>query len=330
MTIEESKTGGGPRLTTQLKRRIVFSVCVFAAIALVITWLRGGVVVGSMDIRMDPMFRIPQPPRDIEWWPLGTYISIGVVAVADVVLIGMGIRDYLRTKSWMPLMVGLSALAYVIPEVFVDVLGGVYMTADQHLVIFEILGREMGVFILLSWLSYGWVPYAFYKLLLSNPKTKALWIGLLGAAIANVVNEEWLLLFRAYHYYGNQPLVLLNTLPWWWIPCNSVGAILCASIAYRYRHLLRGWRTLAMFVISPMCVMGVYGFIAMPSFIAVNGDYPWLPTQLAGLATVGLGIAVFMAILHLVLQRHPLDLDHIPTSGAHDVVGNPESGVTKK
>ena len=110
------------------------------------------------------------------------------------------------------------------------------------------------------------------------------------------------------------PLVLLNILPWWWIPCNSVGAILCASVAYRYRDLLRGWRALAMFVISPICLMGVYGFIAMPSFIVVNGDYPWLPTQLAGLATIGLGIVVFMAILHMVLQRNPLDLNFIPAA----------------
>ncbi|MBA3741841.1 hypothetical protein [Sporichthya sp.] len=298
-------------LSSWSKKRLLLAVVAFVTIALAITWVRGGVTVGSSDMRIDPAFKIPAPPRDLEWWRAGTFVSLALVAVADLILIGLGIRDYLKTKSILPLCVGAAALAYVIPEVFVDVLGGVYMTADQHLTIFTVMGRDMGVFIFLSWLSYGFVPYAFYKLLLTNPKTKMLWFGLLGGAIANVVNEEWLLLLKAYHYYGNQPLVLLHVLPWWWIPCNSIGAILTASLAYRYRHLLQGWRALLMFMIAPMAMMGVYGFIAMPAFIAVNGTYGWLLTQALGFMTIGLGIVVFMGVLHLVLERNPFDLEHV-------------------
>jgi hypothetical protein len=69
-----------------------------------------------------------------------------------------------------------------------------------------------------------------------------------------------------------------------------------------------------MFVIMPISVMGVYGFIAMPSFIAVNGDYSWLFTQTLGLITIALGIVTFAAILHLVLQRQPFDFAYSPAA----------------
>lgn len=306
-------TAGQKRLvSSQAKYGIALGTLAFVVIALVITALRGHVTVGSMDMHIDSVFRIPAPPRDIEWWPTGTYITIAIVGVADVVLIGLGIRDYVKTKSLIPMCIGLASLAYVFPEVFVDVLGGVYMTADHHLALFTIMGRDMGWWIIPAWMSYGYVPYAFYKLLLANPKTKILWWGLLGAGIADVLNEEWLLLFRPYHYYGNQPLILLNLLPWWWIACNSVGAILAASLAYRYRDLLRGWRAGAMFIISPISMLGVYGLIAMPSFMAVNGAYPWLFTQLLGFATLALGVLVFIGIIHLVLERNPFDMNQVP------------------
>lgn len=307
-----------PGLSRAAKRNIAIGCIAFVAVALLITWLRGGPVVGSRDMLMDPNFRIPAPPHGMEWWANGTWIAIAIAGTADLVLIILGIRDYRRTGSLIPLFIGFGAMAYVVPEVFVDVLGGVYMVDGPHLHIFTIVGRDMGLFIFVGWMSYGLVPYAMYRVLLTNPKTRTLWLMLLIAGVSNVVNEEMLLLFKAYHYYGNQPLVLINMLPWWWIPCNSVGALLAASVAYRYRHLLRGWRAAAMLVISPITLLGVYGAVAMPGFIAVNGDYPWLVTQVLGLATLALGVLVFMAVLHLVLQRHPFDLNYVlPASPEH-------------
>lgn len=314
MTTSPAPRGAGraPRLTPRAKWITALGALAFVAVAFVITGLRGSVEVGSQDMLMDPNFRIPAPPRDMEWWSTGTYISLIIAGLADLTLIILGIRDYVRTKSLIPLCLGMSALAFVVPEVFVDILGGVYMVADPHMQVFTILGRDMGLFIFVGWMSYGFVPYAMYKLLTTRPKTKALWVMLLVAGVANVVNEEWLLLFKAYHYYGNQPLVLGHLLPWWWIPCNAVGSLLAASVAYRYRHLLRGWRAVALFVTSPLCLMGVYGLIAMPGFIAVNGAYPWWVTQILGLAVFALGILVFMAVQHLILQRHPLDFQYVP------------------
>ena len=92
-----------------------------------------------------------------------------------------------------------------------------------------------------------------------------------------------------YVYYGNQPLIVLWKLPWWWVPCNAAACSSPRPSPTGCGIQLRGWRGLAMFVITPASMGGVYGFIALPSWIVVNADYPWWVTQLGGLATLAMG-----------------------------------------
>jgi hypothetical protein len=233
---------------------------------------------------------------------------VGLLGVA------LGVRDRRRTGSWLPLVLALSGAMITFPEVFVDVMGAVYFPWSETNHAYTIIGREMPWWIVAGWFGYGVNMYFIFRVLLSNPPTKVLWWLLGGAAASSILFEELLLSTGIYHYYGNQPLVLIARLPWWWIPCNSIGVFLASALAYRYRHRLQGWRSLAMLVITPMSVAGVYGFIAMPGWIAVNGDYGWLPTQLLGLSVFVLGAAVFMFLLEAVLGRPPLRPEFVPAA----------------
>ena len=52
----------------------------------------------------------------------------------------------------------------------------------------------------------------------------------------------------------------------------------------------------------------IQGFIALPSFIAVNGDYNWLITRIHGLTTIALGLVLVAGIIRIVLNCDPFDL----------------------
>lgn len=284
----------------------------FGAVALAITYFND-----RPDLVLDPGFGIPAhpTPADAPFLADNHLIATVVMCVIGLLGVALGIVRLVRTGHWMPLMVALSAATIVFPEVFYDVIGAVYFpfdTAEPLGESFTILGRTMPVWIVMGWFGYGIFCFATYTLLEKRPSTRVLWLAWGAALAGDVVFEEVLLKLDVYHYYGNQPLVLISELPWWWIPCNSVGVILAASLAYRFRHALRGPRGLAMLVITPMSVTGIYGFIALPSWIAVNGDLPWLPTQLLGLATLVLGVFAFMGVLRFVLNRDPFDLDFAP------------------
>jgi hypothetical protein len=167
-------------------------------------------------------------------------------------------------------------------------------------------------YVVAAWFGYGVFNFFTFKLLTYNPRTKYLWLMVGIAGITDVLMEELLLHIGIFTYYGNQPLIIFGEYPWWWLPCNSVGVFLAAAIAYRYRKHLQGWRALSMFLITPASVGAVYGFVALPSWIAVNGQLPWLPTQLLGLLTFALGVVVFAFILGVILKRPPFQPDYIP------------------
>jgi hypothetical protein len=255
-------------------------------------------------------FRLPVPPVDADYSGRNTVISIvwlGSIALAGF---GLAIRDYRRTGKTMALFVTLSAPMIIFPEVFVDVMGAVWYPLSESDHAFTILGRRMGWFIVAGWFGYGSLfSYLTYKVLEWRVSTKHLWLAFLGACLGATVFEEILQnLGGMYLYYGNQPLIVLWKLPWWWTPCNAGGVFLAGSIAYRLRNDLTGWRAMAMFAITPASMGAVYGFIALPSWIVVNADYNWWVTQLGGLTTIALGLGLVTLIMKIVLQRDPFDM----------------------
>lgn len=289
---------------------VVAGVSVAAMLAL--SALHKPAPLGSPDMDISPPFNMPAPPHSTPYESTNNIIAIVFMTAVGLLGVSLGIRERIRSGSWLPLMIALSGVMITFPEVFFDVMGAVYFPFSEDNHAYTILGRTMPWWILAGWFGYGAFNFFIFKVLMSNPRTKALWVMWGGAAAGDVVFEEILLHMGVYHYYGNQPLIVIFQLPWWWIPCNSIGVFLAASIAYRYRDKMRGWRALGMLFITPLSVGAVYGFIALPSWIAVNSTYSWLPTQLLGLTTIALGFAVFMFILDTVLERPPLKLNYRP------------------
>ena len=306
---DESSSDG---ITPKGKAIIATAVVIAVVAALIITALRQGPVLGSADFTIDPEFGIPTPPHNTPYMSTNNIIATVCMTAVGLIGVGLGIREIRGTGSLLPLMLALSGAVICIPEVFYDVIGAVYFPWSESNHAYTILGREMPWWIVAGWFGYGAFMIFIYKVLESNPRTKMIWLMWAGAAASSVMFEEILLSMGVYHYYGNQPLVIISQLPWWWIPCNSVGVFLAAAIAYRYREQLRGWKSISMLLITPLSVTAVYGFIAMPSWIAVNGNYPWLPTQLLGMLTIAFGVAVFAFILDTLLGRPPFRPNYIP------------------
>ena len=282
------------------------------------------------DLNIDQgAFRMPTPPVDAHYSGTHTVISIVWLSIVGIIGFGLAIRDYRKTHSSVALWVTISAPMIIFPEVMVDLMGDVWYPLSKHDHAFTILGRQMGWFIVGGWFGFASLfMYMTYKFFERRATAKAIWLAFLAAAIGSIVFEEILQnMGGMYQYYGNQPLIVLWKLPWWWPPCNAGGVFLAAAIAYRLRDQLRGWRGMLMILITPASMGAVYGFIALPSFIAVNGDYNWWLTQFAGFATIGLGLMAIAGIMYLVLGKDPFDVSggwfetDAVTEPAPDLVG---------
>jgi hypothetical protein len=288
------------------------AVALLVAFMLVMTGLKSSRTAAYLDIDRTG-FGLPKPPAfpaDPAFQDYSrTHTIISIVWLTCVGLLGFGlaIRDFVKSRKALILFVTASAPMIVFPEVFFDVMGAVFYPVSESDHAFTIFGRHMGWFIVAGWFGFGSLfMYLTYKVVSLRLSTRAIWLAFLAACVGATVFEEILQnLGGMYFYYGNQPLIVLWKLPWWWTPNNAGGVFLAASLAYRFRHELRGWRGLLMFVITPCSMAGFYAFAALPAWIVVNGDYNWWVTQLAGLATIAIAVGAVALVIRLVLQRDP-------------------------
>lgn len=253
-----------------------------------------------------------EPPYELTYDGTANLISMVLAGSSIVSALTLSVRDYLRSGESLPVFLVLSAPVAAFAGIIVDVLGGAYMADGPHVSTFVILGRDMGAFIFAAWSGFGIFLYSVFKMLSAGLSTRWLWCLLAGSSVVAIGSEEALLARGAYAYFGNQPLVLLHHLPWWFVPCNLIGCFLAAALAFRYRAVLTGWRGIVMFAITPLSVLSSYGTIGVPSFIAVNGIYPWHVTQILGLTTMVLGVVAAATILGPVLHRRPFTVSATP------------------
>ncbi|POS76277.1 hypothetical protein DHEL01_v205331 [Diaporthe helianthi] len=271
---------------------------------------------GGLDFDVDPIFHLPRPPTNLPYSRTNNIICMTVMTAIGLTAVLLGARDARRTRTLLPLLLPLSGAVIAFPETFFDVLGGIYYPWPAENASFLVLGREMPPWIPI-WFGYGSLMQVNLQLLHNKATTKTLWLFLGVMMLSDMLVEEILLPMGVFHYYGNQPLIVLNMFPWWWMAPNSVGVFLATALAHRWRHWLTGFRSLAVLLLTPMSAGAIYGFIAFPAWVAINGDCGWFWTDVLGLCTLLLGGAAFAGILDLVLGRNPFDM-----------AGNGEQGST--
>jgi len=312
-----------PKITTPWLRKATIILAVVGSVALVLlgTYLHPRPEHGSSGFTIDPVFNLPQPPISTPYSRTSNIICMVVTTVMGFTAVGFGAREARRSKTLLPLVLPLSGAAIAFPETFLDVMGCIYYPWSDQNASFHLLGRVMPPWIPI-WFAFGGLMQINLQLLANNTRTRTLWCFWLFMMLVDLIAEEILLPMGVYRYYGNQPLIVLGMFPWWWMPANSVGVFLATALAYRYRDLLVGWKVLAVLCLTPMSVGAVYGFIAFPSWVAINADYGWLITQLLGLLTMLFGLVAFCIILEMVLGRDPFDMQGTSPPDTAQAVGD--------
>lgn len=306
------------KLTNRPKNTLTgISICLTIS-ALVVTYLRSSPVRGSTEFDFDPIFNIPRPPLNTPVPIIEIIIEQVVMYISGLIGVVLGAIDAHRTKTLLPIILPISGAFIAFPELMLDVLGGLYHPWPSTYPSLHLLGREVVPWISV-WFGYGAFMQMLLRLLQNNCTTRTLWLYWGAMVLGDLVIEEIFLPMGAWEYYGNQPL-RVGSLPWWWLPCNSVGVFLATAVAFRAGRRLQGWTVLAVVFTTPMSVAATYGAIALPCWFAVNGDYGWAVTQMLGLITMALGLGLFCVILEFVLVREAFGMEGRGTVQATETV----------
>jgi hypothetical protein len=264
-------------------------------------------------IVLDPNFHTPAPPNDA--FPQNAehvlYATIGMVAIALAMVI-VSIVEGIRFRSTVPLAIVMAGAFCVFPESVDNYLAGCFWSQshDPRKLFYFLMGREFDYYTIAMWWPFGaLLGYILYAALMRNVTNGALWIAFALSGLADIMFEETLLRYGGiYTYFGHQPLVLLGHFPWWWLFANVSALYLSVAIAYRFRDWFNGWKSVLILALMPLCYIGGFAFSGLPTIYAIQGDFPPLVTQIAGISTCILAAVQTAGVFYLVLGRNLFSL----------------------
>ena len=245
-----------------------------------------------------PKFGLPVPPLDAVAPTLFSTQTAVFYALATVVGVIFSIRHWTKTGRPVLLLIIVGGGLTVFVEPFVDLMGAAWHPQYGQTIVFMLFGRPIPWWMVTAYFAYfGVLGIANYLAFSKGISMRAMRLWFLLPMGVDVLIEEVMLHRDLYLYYGNQPLILLWKLPFWWVPCNSIGEFigicLCVVLAPRLRRL----QLLLIPLLIPLADMAGYALEAGPSWAVVNaqGASAWV-IQLAGLCTYALAFLIVQGL----------------------------------
>lgn len=256
----------------------------------------------------DQVFGLPIPSVNAV---APTTVSHGATAFFGVVAclaFLYGLKHWRDTGRPVLLLILVGGGMCTLAEPLVDLMGACWHPNIGQPVAFEFMGRYMPWWIVAVYFAYwGAQGGLLYWLMQRGMTMKTMRWLILIPIVGDILIEELALPSGLYIYDGQQPLILLNSLPFWWVPCNSIGLLLAIALVSVCAPHLKGLKLLLIPLLLPMGQLMGYVAVGLPSFVVINtAGVPNAIVQAGGIATWLLGLLVFHAISLVIATDSPL------------------------
>jgi hypothetical protein len=232
---------------------------------------------------------IPQPPTHLPI-PKTAEIIFTIFSFLPIPLtLAAAARDLIRRHDPLLLYCLIGGTLSVLFEPIVDILGLCFLKSNGAIGTFTIIDRTIPLYLIPVYTWYvGGLAYVFYRLFERGITTKMVFGLWAVGCVANIFDETPGLLMGVYTYYGHQPLNIWG-LPLWWIFVNSLIPLTAATLIYKLKPRLNGWKLIAVIAFIPMADGIANAATAWPVWMALNQtDVSYVWTYLAALVTIGL------------------------------------------
>jgi hypothetical protein len=255
----------------------------------------------------DPVFGLPIPPVDAVAPTFVTHAASTIFGVFALIALVFALVQWRRTGSPIYLLILLGGGLTTVAEPLIDVMGACWHPKFGQPIVFEFMGRYMPVWIVMVYFAFFGAQgtLCYHQMQKGITMRQVRYLAIL-PMVADMLIEEIALPTGLYMYVGNQPLILLKSVPFWWLPCNSLGMMLGIALVYLLAPHLKGLKALLLLVVLPIADVIGYVAIGLPSFIVINtAGVPWWLMQLGGIATYALAFVLLEFIARLVATDSP-------------------------
>jgi hypothetical protein len=234
----------------------------------------------------------PTAPLELTVPALNAMIVLVALSSVAVIAVVIALVHWYRTRDAVFLALLGGGLATALMEPFADLLGLVWFPPHDQVHAFTGLGIPIPLFVVVGYVClFGIMPMITWKHLESRPSKRRYWV-FSGAMFLTACVFEWILLTSgAYLYYGRQPLEVLGY-PMIWMTINTGSCLVVALVLQRFRDFFTGRRLFLLVGVAPCADGAVMLSTGWPAFAALHSDLPMPVVHLAGLVTIGLGLAL--------------------------------------
>ena len=243
-------------------------------------------------------------------WELGagdSAVAYIVFSLAFLVALAYMIRTARAERTIWPLCLMAGAGLAVVYEPLNNVLA-LCTYPDGQPVFFRALGRDIPLYIGLVYFVYWSAPVLWIMHRIRAGLSTAQWWRLYAVITVAVTCFEFLPLQRGWwNYYGaHQPLEILRFPMWWWV-VNSQAIFGLAVLLHHLRRRVFTSNLTAPLVIPtmPLLLLFVHGGPAIPVFLAVGSTIDQRTINLAGLASMALGLGGMWVYGRLAVHPEP-------------------------
>ncbi|MCW3015416.1 MAG: hypothetical protein JWO02_2508 [Solirubrobacterales bacterium] len=211
-------------------------------------------------------------------------------AAATFVMVGasvlIAVREAVRLRSPLPLVLFASAALWLPNEPFIDTVLGFQYAADTPATLFTLAGRSIPV----SALGIGAMFFLFtwfvYRLILSGATNRKIITVAVLAGIIDWPLEMLAIHYNVFEYYGDNPSRIFG-LPLTSMVQNCFIYVFMACVFALSVPYIKGWRALLFLPIIPGCYYAVALLCTWPAYLALHGGAPtavFIPLALAAAA----------------------------------------------
>jgi hypothetical protein len=255
----------------------------------------------------DHELHLPVPPLDAVFSAPAAQAATLVFGLLAAAVVLYGLHRWIRRSDPIVILMAIGGLTTILIEPFLDVIGLAWHPIVGQNTAFSFMGRSIPWWVVPNYMVFfGGIGTLAYLSFRRGVTTKQMYLWFLAPMLLEVVQEETMMHFDLYYYYGHQPLILLWKFPWWWAPCNSMGVFLGICALAALGGWLRGWRLLLVPVIMPVMDGVGFALVGLPTIISINTEAApiWLG-QIAAIGTFALTLGVLRALTVLLATDSP-------------------------